>query len=121
MIASSSTFHDPPQVWGSPYLGRVIRVCSVCSMLYCMVRKHKSTTIIQGKMQPPRISPKSSGRLPAVYPDSSSQQRSQCSLSGPLFNLSSPDRRSVVMENSVKWRTWFFCRTAFVGGIFTIA
>ena len=65
MIASSSTFR--------PYLGRVIRdLFRLLDAVYGIVRKHKSTAIIQGQLQPPRI-------WPVAYPGSSAQQRSQCS------------------------------------------
>ena len=46
--------------------------------VYGIVRKHQSTAIIQGQLQPPRIWPLSLGGLPVAYPGSSAQQRSQC-------------------------------------------
>ena len=53
MMVSSSTFF--------PHTGRVIGICAVCCMIYCMIRKHWSTPIIQGKLQPPHVWPYSSG------------------------------------------------------------
>ena len=74
MIASSSTFH--------PHPGRVIR--DLFHLLNA-VRHCKEalvcTAIIQGKLQPPRIWPVSSGSMPVAYPGSSAQQRSECSTS----------------------------------------
>ena len=50
MIASSSTFR--------PHPGRVIRdLFRLLDAVHGIVRKHSSTAIIQGQLQPPRIWP----------------------------------------------------------------